>query len=256
MQIEDLTPYYRALGLHTGASLEEIKKAFRKLALKYHPDIAGEELHERYEEIVKAYHFLTRKAQTREVKVEKNEKKRKLSRQAKEILCRLEKRVKRREWRIPLSLLLDRLKSDNIYLRREIAKHLSTRDEKEALNALADLLEDEDDEIVKIALKALEKARFKPALDRIKDLIVDGRNYDIRWMAVEVLVRIGGEEVLNLLLSLLKHPVTEVRLAAVRALGLLGDKRAACSLKSLLYVEQDVQVRTWVKRILESWQRK
>ncbi|MCD6363488.1 MAG: HEAT repeat domain-containing protein [Synergistetes bacterium] len=256
MQIEDLTPYYKALGLRVGASLDEVKRAFRRLALRYHPDIAGEELHEKYEEIVKAYHFLTRKVSLRRPKVEKNEKKKKLSRQAKEILCRLEKRVKRREWRIPLSLLLDRLKSDNIYLRREVAKHLSMRDEEKALEALVDLLKDDDNEIVKISLRALEKARFKPALSRVRDLIVDGKGPEIRWMAVEALVRIGGEEVLNLLLPLLKHPVTEVRLVAVRALGLLGDRRAACSLTSLLYVEQDAQVRTWIKRILENWRLK
>jgi len=30
--------HYKALGLQKGASEQEIKKAFRKLALKYHPD--------------------------------------------------------------------------------------------------------------------------------------------------------------------------------------------------------------------------
>ena len=30
--------YYEVLGLRKGASEDEIKKAFRKMAMKYHPD--------------------------------------------------------------------------------------------------------------------------------------------------------------------------------------------------------------------------
>lgn len=49
--------YYEILGLQKGASKDEVKKAFRKLAAEYHPDKAtGNE--EKYKEITEAYAVL------------------------------------------------------------------------------------------------------------------------------------------------------------------------------------------------------
>jgi curved DNA-binding protein len=36
------TDYYSALGVERGASAAEIKKAYRRLAQKYHPDVSKE----------------------------------------------------------------------------------------------------------------------------------------------------------------------------------------------------------------------
>lgn len=49
--------YYSTLGLNRGASEEEIKKAYRKLAMKHHPDRGGDE--KKFKEISQAYDFLT-----------------------------------------------------------------------------------------------------------------------------------------------------------------------------------------------------
>jgi len=53
--------YYQALGVSKDASLEEIKKAFRKLAVKYHPDKnpGDKEAEEKFKEINEAYAVLS-----------------------------------------------------------------------------------------------------------------------------------------------------------------------------------------------------
>jgi molecular chaperone DnaJ len=50
---------YKSLGVEKGASEEEIKKAYRKLALKYHPDRAGgKQNEEKFKEVTQAYEIL------------------------------------------------------------------------------------------------------------------------------------------------------------------------------------------------------
>ncbi|WP_216923019.1 DnaJ C-terminal domain-containing protein [Synechococcus sp. CCAP 1479/9] len=52
--------YYASLGVERDASAEEIKKAYRKLARQYHPDVAKEEgAEERFKEISEAYQTLS-----------------------------------------------------------------------------------------------------------------------------------------------------------------------------------------------------
>ena len=54
--------YYKILGISKGASEDDVRKAYRKMALKFHPDknkSAGAE--EKFKEIAEAYEVLSDK---------------------------------------------------------------------------------------------------------------------------------------------------------------------------------------------------
>ncbi|MBR1681032.1 DnaJ domain-containing protein [bacterium] len=51
--------YYEILEVDSAATVEELKTAYRRLARKYHPDIAGEEGVEKFKEITEAYETLS-----------------------------------------------------------------------------------------------------------------------------------------------------------------------------------------------------
>ena len=52
--------YYKILGLDKSASAEDIKRAYKKLAVKYHPDVnKDKEAEEKFKEINEAYQVLS-----------------------------------------------------------------------------------------------------------------------------------------------------------------------------------------------------
>ncbi len=57
----DFKDYYKTLGVSRGASADDIKKAFRKLARKYHPDVnpGDRRAEEKFKEINEAYEVLS-----------------------------------------------------------------------------------------------------------------------------------------------------------------------------------------------------
>jgi molecular chaperone DnaJ len=55
-----MADYYEVLGLKKGASVEEVKRAYKELAKKYHPDVSKEaEAEKKFKEINEAYSILS-----------------------------------------------------------------------------------------------------------------------------------------------------------------------------------------------------
>ena len=56
----DIADYYRQLGLRSGASISQVKAAYRQLARQYHPDVnpGNEEAKNKFITITQAYKFL------------------------------------------------------------------------------------------------------------------------------------------------------------------------------------------------------
>lgn len=55
----DIQEAKRVLGVSDNYTKEELKKAYKRLAMKYHPDVAGDEATEKFIKIKKAYELLS-----------------------------------------------------------------------------------------------------------------------------------------------------------------------------------------------------
>lgn len=62
----DKRDYYEVLGVSKTANVDEIKKAYRKLAMQYHPDRnpGNKEAEEKFKEATEAYEILSDEKKT------------------------------------------------------------------------------------------------------------------------------------------------------------------------------------------------
>ena len=74
LQMDSFTDYYEVLGVDSHASVDTIKAAFKKLALKYHPDVyKGPDAEERMRNLLLAYQTLSDPISRRNYDVQRTE---------------------------------------------------------------------------------------------------------------------------------------------------------------------------------------
>ena len=86
--------------------------------------------------------------------------------------------------------------------------------------------------------------------------LTENKNKDIALAAVAALGKIGGEEVYNALITLLRHGDAAMRQTAVRALGELREGKAKVHLMHMEKTEPDAQVLSAIRATVGKLQNK
>ncbi len=141
---------YRELGLPNGVGMKEVKNAFRRLALKYHPDKHPDKKDAslRFARIVRAYHTLNKALNKGNYAKGWRSISKSIDELFQEYLSLKMSMGKYDSVKYPDSLLLERLKSDNVYLRREVVKILVSRGSRDTIRRLKEHLQYERDEVI------------------------------------------------------------------------------------------------------------
>ncbi len=198
--------HYKVLGVAVQATTEDIKKAYRKLMLKYHPDVANEPLKVDYfEKVVCAYKVLSDLKKRAEYnrshkihsntspkppssKTEVNEYSKSSTRSSKfsHFKFNLFNRSKSNGhvesnddfFKIPKeirNLSIDRLKeqllqSTNKYVRAEALKGIVVQWGKQGYKLIAHAIDDQSREVKEVAVRAIGKLKIRQGLTPLTEL--------------------------------------------------------------------------------------
>jgi hypothetical protein len=111
-------------------------------------------------------------------------------------------------------------------------------------------LKDKEAEISYVAAEALEKIRAREKIGHLADKLTSGEMLE-KIRAVYALTGLKGQAVIDLVVKALKDPSPDVRAAAARALGEMGDLRALKPLVEALDDEDPVVLRSIVDALIE-----
>jgi|GEM_PF-1282984 len=243
--------YYEILNVGSTASQDEIKKAYKKLASIYHPDVANDDSTEIFKNIVRAYTVLRDNELRDEYdkQLAENNKVKKLSFKFyfEEIIKRVnifntfkiffkeinEKNrldiedkdflkpdvaVSEKILEMSLNELEERLEySQNIFVKMNAAIAIGYKKEKQSYTLLKKMVVDSDIDVKKAVIWAIGNLGLKNSLNFLK-IIYDSNNSIIRLDILKAIFRIAGGKgkfLNNMLMRGLNDNNEEVRLGAL-----------------------------------------
>ncbi|MDH5682339.1 MAG: DnaJ domain-containing protein [Spirochaetota bacterium] len=263
--------YYKILGIGVEASSADIKKAYRQLMLKHHPDVCKEPLRvERFERVVKAYKVLSDEDKRLEYNRThlinagfgtefKAKKEKRVSQYAggdkkSGLLDKINIRIfdKIKDWKETenldshfkvskdlLKLDFERLKeqltqSSNKFVRAEALKAIVLKAGTESYKLIQYGLEDHSKEVREVAVKAIGKLKIRQGLNLLGELY--GRSGgQLRKAIIQSMACLNMPKASEWLVKFCYDSNDEVRLEAVKAVKRLGLYEYIPQLKGLIY---------------------
>lgn len=261
--------YYRVLGVDQSATSQDIKKAYRNLAKKYHPDVCDHpDCTVKFREITEAYEFL-RDDKKREIydtnytgwgKFSRDES---YSPSLDQIIVNLINSLNNpysimRNYAVEVLVLIGQpafepvlraTTSTDEVIRRKTCDILGRMGNQEAVPALIILLNDKDRFVRRRAAKALTHLNNQSAVVPLMNALHDPER-KVRYRSAEALGKIGDKQAVPPLLNALNDPSRTVRRKVIIALGLIGSEEAVAPITWRLR-DTSSQVRSAAEHVLK-----
>ncbi|MEW5814192.1 MAG: J domain-containing protein [Spirochaetota bacterium] len=202
----DRPELYRTLGVHSGASIEELKEAYKRLVKQFHPDLThNQKSAEQFARVVNAYKVLT------------------VSNRSKTLIDFPLKNVqnpgKAQAANTPTNIfVLGKLLTGGktVPMRAFAARSLGNSGKKSAYAFLRKALYDQDQIVVKSAIDAIGNLRIFQSAGELSAVFVRG-NKELKTSVLRVIGKISTEGAFrNILLMGMQDAEPEIRLLSLK----------------------------------------